>query len=189
MRVCVTRIGLLSLSLVFGVSCSGLPHIVVSSDPLTPAEHVQLGAILDEEGLTEEARHQFHVARSQKADHPSALIGLGNLSFKEADYARAEDFYTRALKAAPMHPSAANNLALVYLQQAGKVEEAEKLAIQALAQSGPFRPHILHTLAEIYIRQGRFHEAKTCLDQAFDLAPQTQVALREEITKSRARLP
>jgi tetratricopeptide (TPR) repeat protein len=156
---------------------------------LTPAEHVQLGAILEEEGLTDEARHEFQMALSQRADHPGALIGLGNLSFKEADYQRAEEFYTRALKAAPMHPSAANNLALVYLQQGGKLEEAEELVIQALANSGPFRSHILHTLAEIYIRQGRFQDAKTCLDEAIDLAPASQVALREEITKARAQLP
>ena len=189
MRTGLPAIVAFSSMLILGASCSGLPHVVLPSDPLTASEHVQLGSILEEKGLLDDARREYQAALSRKADHPGALIGLGNLSFNERNYPKAEEYYARALNAAPGHPSAANNLALVYLEEGRNLPEAERLAVQALAHAGALRPHILHTLAAIYIRQERYQEAKTCLDEATLLAPASQVALHKEISKAMALLP
>jgi Flp pilus assembly protein TadD len=175
--------------LFIGLSCSGVPHIIVPTDPLTAEEHVKLGTIYDGEGLTEEARRQFQAALHQQTDHPGALIGLGNLSFQEHDYKAAEACYVRALGTAPGHPGASNNLAMIYLEQPNRLDEAERLARQALVKGGRLRPYILHTLAAVYIRQRRFEEARVALSEAELLATNGPLALTSQIRQARETLP
>jgi tetratricopeptide (TPR) repeat protein len=183
------RAWLIILFLISYSSCSGLPHVLVPTDPLTAEEHVKLGAIYDGEAWREEAQREFEAALSQKPDFVPALIGLGNLSFEKGDHQRAEQYYGRALEVVPGHPGASNNLAVVYVEQDRKLEEAERLSIQALAAGGALRPYILHTLASVYLKQGRYLEARGMLDEADAIVPQSQVALRDQIAKSRQQLP
>src|SRR5215217_135196 len=111
------RTWLIMLFLISGASCSGLPHVLVSTDPLTAEEHVKLGAIYDREGLHEEAYREFDVALNRKPDFAPALIGLGNLFYEEGNYEKAEQYYARALSVVPGHPGASNNLAVVYAER------------------------------------------------------------------------
>jgi tetratricopeptide (TPR) repeat protein len=183
------RVWLFSVVFLSISSCSGLPHVIVPSDPLTAEEHVRLGGIYAREASYDDAQQQFQAALIKKPDFAPALVGLGNLSFEQGDYESAEQYYTRALKEAPGHPGASNNLAVVYVKQNRQFAEAEELCLRALPIGSSLKPYILHTLAEVYLKQRRYVEARSVLDQAESLAFPHQVALKDQLTQARAKLP
>jgi predicted Zn-dependent protease len=81
-----------------------------------------------------------------------------------------------------------NNLAMVYLTQQEKLDEAERLANLALAQGGPLRPYVLDTMAHIYVRQGRYREAQTALNNAEALAPPYDRTLNQRLAQLQQEL-
>ena len=169
-------------------ACSGLPRIVVLHDPLTPQEHVTLGESYQAQGNTELAVREFQAALRLQRDFAPALVALGNRSFEAGTLQEAEDYYSRALDAVPGHPAASNNLAMVYLSRGGRLDEAERLAKSALAQGGALRPYILDTLAKVYMRQERYQEARTALEEAETIAPLENKLLHERLAQSRQEL-
>lgn len=183
------QVWLFSVVLLTNSTCTGLPHVIVPSDPLTAEEHVTLGGIYEREESYDEAQQQFQAALVKKPDFAPALVGLGNFSFKQGDYESAEQYYTRALKEAPGHPGASNNLAAVYVKQNRQFAEAEELCLRALPIGGSLKPYILHTLAEVYLKQRQYDKARSVLDQAESLAFPHQVALRDQLTQTREKLP
>lgn len=151
-------------------ACSGFPRLVVLHDPLTPEEHVSLGASYLQQGLNEKAEEEFRAALVRESRNIPALVSLGNLSFERGNLEEAEEFYRRVLDEMPGHPGASNNLAMVYVARGDRLDEAERMALAALQQAGPLRPYCLDTLAHIYLRQKRFQEATAALDEAEALA-------------------
>jgi tetratricopeptide (TPR) repeat protein len=169
-------------------ACSGFPRIVVLHDPLTPQEHVTLGESYQAQSNTELAVREFQAALRQQSDYVPALIALGNLSFEAGALQEAEDSYRRALDAVPHQPAASNNLAMVYLLRGDRLDEAERLAKDALAQGGALRPYVLDTLAKIYMRQERYQEARTALEEAVTAAPSENKLLHERLAQSQREL-
>lgn len=100
----------------------------------------------------------------------------------------AEAYYRQALSTAPEDPGVNNNLAMVYLTQQEKLDEAERLANLALAQGGPLQPYVLDTMAHIYVRQGRYREAQTALNNAEALAPPYDRTLHQRLTQLQEEL-
>ncbi len=180
----------MALTLLLGglQACSGVPRIVVLHDPLTPEEHVTLAASYEGQGLTEMAAREYQAALHQRSDFVPALIGFGNLSFESGALQEAEDSYRRALEAAPDHPGAGNNLAMVYLSRGERLDEAERLAGKALEQAGPLRPYVLDTLTRIYARTGRYREAEAALAEAEAVAPSENKMLLERLARSKQEL-
>ncbi len=74
------------------------------------------------------------------------------------------------------------------LALSANLTEAEQLARQALAQGGPLRPYVLDTIARIYMRQGRYQEAKAALEEAEAMTPSANEILHERIVQSRREL-
>ena len=176
---------------VIGVSfsaCSDLPRVLVLHDPLTPEEHVTLGLAYEVEGRPELAAREYDGALGKEHGYMPALIGLGNLAFDRGALEEAEAYYRQALIMAPEDPGVNNNLAMVYLTQQEKLDEAERLANLALAQSGPLRPYVLDTIAHIYVRQGRYREAQTALTNAEALAPPYDGVLHQRLTQLQQEL-
>jgi len=169
-------------------ACSGFPRIVVLHDPLTPQEHVTLGESYQAQNNTELAVREFQAALRQQSDYGPALIALGNLSFEAGALQEAEDYYRRALDAVPRQPAASNNLAMVYLTRGDRLDEAERLAKDALAQGDALRPYVLDTLAKIYMRQERYQEARTALEEAVTAAPSENKLLHERLAQSQREL-
>ena len=172
-------------------ACSDLPGVRVLHDPLTPEEHVTLGLTYEIEGRLEMAVQEYESALKQQQGYAPALIGLGNLAFERGEVSEAETFYREALATDPEDPGANNNLAMLYLTERENLDEAERLASQALTQGGPLRPYVLDTMAHIYARQGRYREAQTTLNKAEALAPfydrplhQRLARLQQELTGS-----
>lgn len=170
------------------MACSRLPRIVVLHDPLTADEHVKLGTSYEAQGLKEMAAQEFQAALRKQSTYAPAFIGLGNLRFEEGGLQEAEDYYRRALDIDPDHPAANNNLAMVYLTRGERLDEAERLAHNALKRESPLQPYILDTLANIYARQGRCQEATTALQEAAAVAPSENKILQERLVQLRREL-
>jgi len=170
-------------------SCSALPQLVRHSDPLSAEEHVKLGRSYETQGLVADAIQQYKAAlRLQKDDVP-ALVAWGNLAFAGGDWKNAETCFRRILGIDPMHAGANNNLAMVYFATGKHLDKAEQYAQIALKQGGPLKPYVLDTLASIYIKEGRRSEAQKALDDAVAAASPDDMALREQLAKTRERLP
>lgn len=152
-------------------ACAHLPPLIGQQDALSAKEHAQLGAAYEAQGLQTEAAAQYEAAARKDPAEVEAWVALGNLSFNAGDWAGAERYYRRALKASPHHAGAGNNLAMVYLAQDKNMDQAEGLAAEALTQAGALKPYILDTLANIYLRQRRYAEARTAVKQALAAAP------------------
>jgi tetratricopeptide (TPR) repeat protein len=136
-------------------ACAHLRTLTAATDALSPGEHMTLGASYETQGLKKEAAAQYEAAAKMDSADPEAEVALGNLAFADGDFKSAETRYLRALKRSPRHAGAENNLAMTYLSEGIKLDEAEKLAQEALDQGGPLRPYILDTLASIRLRRSR----------------------------------
>lgn len=88
-------------------------------------------AYLDAVGLINEARYEEAIAQLKKAEeafgpHPDVLTYLGYANRKLARFGVAEDYYHRALAAAPEHKGATEYLGELKVEQ-GKLDEAKRL--------------------------------------------------------------
>jgi tetratricopeptide (TPR) repeat protein len=169
--------------------CSVMPQLVWHSDPLSAEEHVRLGTSYEAQGLNDDAAQQYQAALHLQRNNIPALVAWGNLAFGKGDWKTAGACYLRILRRDPTHAGANNNLAMVYLATGKHLDKAERCALMALKQGGPLKPYVLDTLATIYIREGRFAEARKALDEAFTTAPQDNKALRDQLANTRGKLP
>lgn len=140
--------------------CSHLPALIIPRDPLSAEEHARLGAAYEAQGLKKDAAGQYQAALKKDPAYVPAWMAAGNAAFDAGDFAGAERAYRRVLKLSPRHAGADNNLAMLYLAQNRDLDEAERLAREALAQDGPFKANILDTLAAIELRRRRPPVAK-----------------------------
>ncbi len=169
--------------------CSALPQLVRHSDPLSAEEHVRLGASYEVQGLQENALEQYQAALHLQKNNIPALVAWGNLAFEKGDWKTAETCYRRILRLDPTHAGANNNMAMVYLATDKHLDKAEQCAQMALKQGGPLKPYVLDTLATIYIQEGRYAEARKELDDAVAAAPKDNKRLRDQLAKTREKIP
>ncbi|MGH7928230.1 MAG: tetratricopeptide repeat protein, partial [Candidatus Binatia bacterium] len=80
-------------------------------------------------------------------------------------YAKANQYYERALKINPNFVAAANNLAWNYAEHGGNLDLALPLA-QKAREIDPDSPHILDTLGWIYYKSGLFDNAVVLLEDS-----------------------
>jgi len=85
------------------------------------------GAVLDQMGRTDEARHYYESALRIAPDEPSVLSNLGLSYALSKDLPRAEETLRRAIDRGGADQRVRQNLALVVGLQ-GRFEEAEKIA-------------------------------------------------------------
>jgi len=190
MTTSVSFVRVVACALLFGglQACLGIPRPAVLPDPLTPIEHVTLGTTYYAQGLKDKAALEYQTALRQRHEFVPALVGLGNLSFERGALEEAEGYYRRALATAPNHTSANNNLAVVYLMQGQRIDEAEQLARRALEQAGPMRPYVLDTMAKIYMLKGEYVEARAVLEEAVSIAPPDDELLLKQLRQSQHEL-
>jgi len=158
-------------------ACASVKKNFAPADPLTADDHFRLAAAFEAHGLPNDALKHYQRAAKLNPSNAEVWVALGNLKFRQGDYAAAEDEYQRALDRSPYHAGAQNNLALVYLAQNKKLKEAELLAKAALRQNGALRPYVLDTLAHVYEREGRLPEARIAAQQASEAAAQHGITL------------
>ena len=136
------------------LAASGCSHLVVLHDPLTAAEHNDLGVAYERSGQITLARREYHRALRRDPALVRARINLGNLAAARGDWPHAEHEYRRALAYAPAEPDALNNLAWTLLRRGRRLDEAERLATRAV-EAGGVRDSIYRTtLAEVRAARG-----------------------------------
>jgi Flp pilus assembly protein TadD len=142
----VTR---LLAALGLALALTGCSHFVVLHDPLTAAEHTDLGVAYEAAGDDALARREYRRALRLEPDHGLARFNLGNLEAKRARWSRAEPLYRRALRERPDDPDVMNNLAVVLVRRGRSLEEAEGLARRAVSLGGARDSVYRSTLAEV----------------------------------------
>jgi tetratricopeptide (TPR) repeat protein len=127
-----------------------LPKIVVVKDPLTPEEHLNLGVAYEKRGEFDNAIKEYKLAAKKQ---PIAYLYLGNAHFQKKEWAQAEHNYKKAIETDPKNADAYNNLAWLYYTQGENLNEAERLAIQAI-DLNPSKEHVYRdTLDKIRKKQ------------------------------------
>ena len=141
----------ISLTTVFFFCCISLwscsmPQIVVLDDPLSAAEHNDLGVVYENKGMFDLAEKEYLKAIKQKNDWSVPYFNLGNLYYKQNNSDKAERSFRKALKIDPDNPDVLNNLAYLLYEQ-GRVMEAKKHIDQALTIQS--KPEYLDTRSKI----------------------------------------
>jgi len=122
-----------SILVAAGSSCA---HFVILNDPLSAAEHNDLGVAYEARGETELAREQYQAALRRDPSLVRARVNLGNTEAARGEWARAERCYRRAVSDSAGDADALNNLAIALLRQSKKTAEARALAERAVAIGG-----------------------------------------------------
>ena len=182
--VVVKRFCVLALSCLLS-GCASRSGVAGYRDALTPGEHLRLGAAYEAQGLRPEASQQYQLAVKRDPKLAEGWLALGNLEFADGRLKEAGAYFRKALKAAPHHPGASNNLAMVALAGNGSLNEAEALAQDALLAAGALRPYVLDTLANIYLRERRYAEAEAAIAQAEALTPAENNPVRAQLLETR----
>ena len=115
---------------------AGCSHIVVLHDPLTAAEHNDLGVVYESQQRTALAEREYERALRKDPRFAIARVNLGNLAAREGRWKRAERCYRAALRDRPEDRDAMNNLAVALLRQGKELGEAESLAARAVRGGG-----------------------------------------------------
>lgn len=125
------RIVALLIAVVAGAG--GCSRIVVLHDPLTAAEHNDLGVAYEMQGQRDLAAREYRRALKMDAHYGRARLNLGNVEAAAGRWERAEREYRRALTDLPGDPDPPNNLAVALLRLGRGLVEAESLAVRAVA--------------------------------------------------------
>lgn len=114
---------------------AGCAHLVVLHDPLTAAEHNDLGVAYESRQQLALATREYRSALRQDRHFATARVNLGNVAAREGRWKRAERCYRLALRDRPADPDAMNNLAMALVRQGQRLAEAESLASRAVRAS------------------------------------------------------
>lgn len=142
------------VALAFGLALVGCAAPGPSRDPLTAAEHNDLGVAYFERGETRRAAREFERAVARRPDWARALVNLGDARLALGEVDGAIVAYRRAVLIAPDDPGAANNLAWALLQDPVRWPEAEPIIDGALARRPEPRGYYLDTLGALRLRKG-----------------------------------
>jgi Flp pilus assembly protein TadD len=127
---------------------SGCAHFVILNDPLSAAEHNDLGVAYEAKGETDLARQQYQAALKKDPSLVRARVNLGNTEAARGEWGRAERCYRRAVADSAGDADALNNLAIALLRQSKKTAEARALAERAVGIGGERDSIYRATLAE-----------------------------------------
>jgi len=132
-----------------------LPRIIVLEDPLTPAEHINLGVAYEKQGEIDNALKEYKEA-SRKL--PSAYLYIGNIYFQRNELDEAETYYKKAIKKDAQNADAYNNLAWLYYTKKENLDEAGSLALKAI-ELNPLKKDVYQDTLE-KIRMFKSQKAK-----------------------------
>jgi len=167
------------LVLLLSGGCSRIPRIIVLSDPLTAAEHVELGVAYERKGELDLARREYERALRKDRKLYRARVNLGNIFLARKEYGKAREEYLLALELRPGDAEATNNLSWGAILSGEGIDEA--LSRMESVVSGPDgrRPTLLDTLGVLRMRGNLPGPAEEAFALAEALCRQAGVAPRE----------
>jgi tetratricopeptide (TPR) repeat protein len=138
-------------------------------DPTAQAAYLLLSRIYMASDKPQQAVDKLAVL-ADKNHSESALLQLGLLQTELKHYPEAKTAYERLLKVNPRSIPALNNLAYLYLENLGNIDQAQKIAQQAL-DLAPDNPSSIDTMGWVLYRRGQFHDAQSLLQRAAEASP------------------
>jgi len=170
----VSSLTIISL-LAFLSGCGTLSRIVIVKDPLSAKEHADLASIYEEKGEYDLSIEEGEEALRNDSGNLKALISLGNSNLQKGEHRKAEKYYKKALKIDPKNGDLMNNMAMLYLST-GKLEEAERLAKDAISTNSSHLGYYYDTLGRVYEKIGKKKEAQAAFDKVKELGQPQGVA-------------
>ena len=169
----------LLLALLLFAGCSRLPKIIVLEDPLTAAEHVELGVAYERKGELDLARREYERALRKDGKFFRARVNLGNIFLAKKEYGKAREEYLLALELRPGDAEAANNLSWAAIFSGEGIDEALARMESVVSGPGGRRPTLLDTLGVLRMRANRPGEAEEAFALAESLCRQAGAAPSE----------
>lgn len=115
---------------------------------VTQSAYAEAAVALETKGYIAGARTAYQTALRRWPRNQAALIGAGNIAYRDKDLPAAERAFRRAAQLYPNSGIALNNLAQVLLEQ-DKLDEAHRMARLAVSKGGATLTQARQTLAEI----------------------------------------
>jgi len=171
----------LLLAFLLAGGCSRIPRIIVLSDPLTAAEHVELGVAYERKGELDLAQREYERALRKDGKFHRARVNLGNVFLGKKEYGKAREEYLQALGLRPADAEAANNFSWAAIFSGEGIDEA--LARMESMVSGPEvrLPTLLDTLGVLRMRTNRPVPAEEAFAQAEALCREAGAAAKEGV--------
>jgi Tfp pilus assembly protein PilF len=169
------------LVLLLAAGCSRIPKVIVLEDPLTAAEHVDLGVAYERKGELDLAQREYERALRKDGKFYQARVNLGNIFLAKKEYGKAREEYLLALELRPGDAEATNNLSWAAILSGEGIEEALARMEEVVSGSGGRQPIILDTLGVLRMRANRPGPAEEAFALAEALCRPAGVAPREGV--------
>lgn len=147
---------------------------------LDPAELAARAQFHEINGRLEPAIADYEAAAAAGMRRSSLLVRLGNCRRAAGDRGKAEAAYREALSIDDHNGRAYNNLAFLLAEQSNSLDEAVRLARQAMLLE-PTNPMAIDTLGFALLQQGKYKEAADVLERARARSRWSAVAVQTEI--------
>ena len=151
----------------------GLLLVALKYDPNHPAALNRLMSYVDANPTKNQSVRQVLAAVLAEGKQPAmAHLALGNVCFKEGNARRATFHFEQALQLRDDLAIVMNNLAWMLAHQSEKPDLERALSlIEVAIEKSPGNPRFLDTRGTIYIKQKRWRDAITDLEQTVDSVP------------------
>jgi len=169
------------LVLLLAGGCSRVPRIIVLEDPLTAAEHVELGVAYERKGELDLARREYERALRMDGKFYRARVNLGNVFLAKKEFGKAREEYLLALELRPGDAEATNNLSWAAILSGEGIEDALARMEGVVSGPGGRRPTLLDTLGVLRMHANRPGEAEEAFALAESLCRRAGAAPREGV--------
>src|SRR5659263_453854 len=145
----------LLLVLLLAGGCSRIPKIIILEDPLTAAEHVELGVAYERKGELDLARREYERALRKDRKFYRARLNLGNIFLTKKEYGKAREEYRLALELRPGDAEATNNLSWAAIFSGEGIDEALARMESVVSIPTGRQANLLDTLGVLRMRANR----------------------------------
>jgi putative PEP-CTERM system TPR-repeat lipoprotein len=153
-----------------------LARTAIEIDSSSPAPYSLLGRIYLAQKRLDAARAQFQKIADSQERPVGPLTVIGTIDMMQNKNADAQQTFERVIKIDPKAGVAANNLAWLYLENGGSVDQALNLATVAKTQL-PNAAEVHDTLGWAYFKKDRLLDAISTLRRAVELDPKNATSV------------
>lgn len=146
----------------------------LAAAPEDPAQHLNLGAILEAGNDPIGARAAYEKALELAPGHPKILNNLGKLLHQQGFLTRGLELIEEAVRLEPNYPLALNNLGVIYSER-GDLDLAGA-CLEKSVNLDPGNVSTLYNLAGLYNAQNNFPRAQIHLNRLLAIEPDHQAA-------------
>jgi tetratricopeptide (TPR) repeat protein len=127
---------------------------LAEADPKSAQYRLRIGEVYDLKGDLKKATEYYQQTYELAPNEPSLALTLADALARGGRTPEAKRLYQGVLKARPDNATAMNNLAFLIADTGGDLDEALRLAKQAMGKT-PTEPNYSDTIGYIYLKQGQ----------------------------------